>query len=88
MLFRSVFVPGHGDNPGKADDVRAFRDYLSFLRESITRAQEGGARGDAVVKAVLPQIKAKYGDWAFFSFAVPDIQRTDEELRGLKRLPE
>ena len=84
----AVFVPGHGDNPGKADDVRAFRDYLSFLRESIRQAQASGASSDAVVKAVLPQIKAKYGDWAFFSFAVPDIQRTDEELRGVKRLPQ
>jgi cyclase len=83
----AVFVPGHGDNPGKADDVRAFRDYLAFLRASIAKAQAGGASGDAVVKAVLPEIKAKYGDWAFLSFAVPDIQRTDEELRGVKRLP-
>jgi cyclase len=83
----AVFVPGHGDNPGKADDVRAFRDYLSFLRETIAKAQSGGASGDAVVKAVLPEVKAKYGDWAFFSFAGPDIQRTDEELRGVKRLP-
>ena len=84
----AVFVPGHGDNPGKADDVRAFRDYLSFLRDSIAKAQASGASSDAVVKAVLPQIKAKYGDWAFFAFAVPDIQRTDEELRGVKRLPQ
>ena len=84
----AVFVPGHGDNPGKADDVRAFRDYLSFLRDSIATAQAGGAGSDAVVKTVLPQVKAKYGDWAFFAFAVPDIQRTDEELRGVKRLPQ
>jgi hypothetical protein len=26
-------------------------------------------------------------DWAFFDFTTPDIQRTDEELRGTKRLP-
>ena len=84
----AVFVPGHGDNPGKAGDVQAFRDYLSFLRGSIAKAQASGASSDAVVKAVLPQIKAKYGDWAFFAFAVPDIQRTDEELRGVKRLPQ
>jgi glyoxylase-like metal-dependent hydrolase (beta-lactamase superfamily II) len=83
----AVFVPGHGDNPGKAEDLRAFRDYLAFLREAIAKAQASGATGDAVVKAVLPQIKAKYGDWAFSEFAVPDIQRTDEELRGVKRLP-
>jgi cyclase len=84
----AVFVPGHGDNPGKAEDVRAFRDYLSFLRESIRKAQASGANSDAVVKAVLPQIKEKYGDWGFLAFAVPDIQRTDEELRGVKRLPQ
>ena len=84
----AVFVPGHGDNPGKADDVRAFRDYLSFLRESIAKAQASGASSEAVVRVVLPQIMAKYGDWAFPAFAVPDIQRTDEELRGVKRLPQ
>ena len=36
----AVFVPGHGDNPGKADDVRAFRDYLSFLREPLPRRKQ------------------------------------------------
>lgn len=81
------FVPGHGDKAGDAADVRAFRDYLLFLREAITKAQQGGATSDAVLKAVLPQLRAKYGDWAFFDFAEPDIQRTDEELRGTKRLP-
>jgi len=81
------FVPGHGDKAGDAGDVRAFRDYLAFLREAITKAQADGASGDAVLRAVLPQVKAKYGDWAFFEFAEPDVQRTDEELRGTKRLP-
>jgi glyoxylase-like metal-dependent hydrolase (beta-lactamase superfamily II) len=84
----SKFVPGHGDTAGDAADVRAFRDYLVFLREAIAKAQSGGATGDAVVKAVLPQLKAKFGDWAFQEFAEPDIQRTDEELRGVKRLPQ
>jgi len=83
----AAFVPGHGDKAGKAGDVRAFRDYLLFLRQAIAKAQSGGAGSDAVLKAVLPQLKAKYGDWAFPEFAQPDIQRTDEELRGVKRLP-
>lgn len=83
----AAFVPGHGDKAGDAADVRTFRDYLVFLREAIAKAQAGGASGDAVLKAVLPQLKAKYGDWSFFEFAEPDIQRTDEELRGTKRLP-
>jgi cyclase len=81
------FVPGHGDKVGDAADVQAFRDYLIFLREAITKAQAGGASSDAVLKAVLPQVRARYSDWAFFDFAEPDIQRTDEELRGIKRLP-
>lgn len=81
------FVPGHGDKVGVAEDVRAFRDYLVFLRKAIAEAQVGGASSDAVLKAVLPQVKAKYGDWAYFEFAETDIQRTDEELRGVKRLP-
>ena len=83
----ATFVPGHGEKPGDAADVRAFRDYLIFLREAIARAQAGGSSSDAVLKTVLPQLRAKYSDWAFFDFATPDIQRTDEELRGTKRLP-
>lgn len=81
------YVPGHGAKVGDAADVRAFRDYLIFLRQAITKAQTGGASSDAVLKAVLPQLTAKYSGWGFFDFAKPDIQRTDEELRGTKRLP-
>jgi glyoxylase-like metal-dependent hydrolase (beta-lactamase superfamily II) len=81
------FVPGHGDKAGDAEDVKAFRDYLIFLREAIAKAQAGGASSEAVLKAVLPQVRAKYSDWGFLDFAGPDIQRTDEELRGTKRLP-
>lgn len=81
------FVPGHGEKAGDAADVRAFRDYLAFLRDAIAKAQAGGASSEAVLKSLLPQVKAKYGDWSFFEFAEPDIQRTDEELRGTKRLP-
>jgi glyoxylase-like metal-dependent hydrolase (beta-lactamase superfamily II) len=81
------FVPGHGEKVGDAADLRAFRDYLVFLREAITKAQADGAGSEAVLKAVMPQVSAKYGDWGFFDFAGPDIQRTDEELRGIKKLP-
>ena len=81
------FVPGHGSSVGDAADLRAFRDYLVFLRQAIAKAQAGGASSDEVVKAVLPQLSARYRDWAFFDFAKPDIQQTDEELRGSKRLP-
>jgi hypothetical protein len=33
-------------------------------------------------------LKEKYGTWNFFSFAESDIQRTDEELRGVKKIPQ
>jgi glyoxylase-like metal-dependent hydrolase (beta-lactamase superfamily II) len=84
----AVFVPGHGDEEGHAADVRAFRDYFVFLRKSIAAAQSNGQSGDAVVKTVLPALKEKYGTWNFFSFAESDIQRTDEELRGVKKIPQ
>jgi glyoxylase-like metal-dependent hydrolase (beta-lactamase superfamily II) len=83
----AAFVPGHGDNVGSASDVRAFRDYLTFLREAVKQAQARGEKEDVLLKQVLPQIKEKYGSWQFFEFAEPDIQRTDEELRGVERLP-
>lgn len=84
---QATFVAGHGDRNGKAADVLAFRDYLAFLRAAIVRAQASGGGSQAVLQRVLPLVKAKYGDWGFQGFAEPDIQRTDEELRGVKRLP-
>jgi cyclase len=84
----ATFVPGHGDHPGTAADVRAFRDYLTFLRQAISQSQSHGDSSAAVLSAVLPQLKAKYGTWAFFDFATSDIQRTDEELRGTKKIPQ
>jgi glyoxylase-like metal-dependent hydrolase (beta-lactamase superfamily II) len=83
----AAFVPGHGDNVGNASDVRAFRDYLVFLREAVKQAQSRGEKEDALLKHVLPLVKEQYGSWQFFEFAEPDIRRTDEELRGVKRFP-
>jgi cyclase len=84
----ATFVPGHGDHPGTAADVRAFRDYLVFLRQTIVEGQSHGDSSSAVLNTVLPQLKARYGAWAFFDFATPDIQFTDEELRGTKKIPQ
>ncbi len=83
----ATFVPGHGEHTGTAADLRDFRDYLVFLRASISAAQATGLQGQPLVDAVLPQLKAKYGTWAFFDLAQPDILRTDEELRGVKKIP-
>jgi glyoxylase-like metal-dependent hydrolase (beta-lactamase superfamily II) len=83
----ATFVPGHGDQPGHAADVRAFRDYLLFLRRVTAEAQAKGATGDDVVKTVLPQLRAEYGSWGFFDFAEPNILDMDKDLRGTKRNP-
>jgi hypothetical protein len=47
-----------------------------FFVRRLQNAQAGGASSEAVLKAVLPQVRARYSDWAFLDFAEPDIQRT------------
>lgn len=81
------FVSGHGD-VGTADDVRAFRDYLIFLRQQIAQAQQEGKSGQALQDTVLPQLQAKYGSWGFFSnFSKRNIDQTAAELQGTKKIP-
>lgn len=83
----ATFVPGHGE-VGHAQDVRDFRDYLVALREAVGQAQSAGKSGDALVEDVLATLQPKYADWdAFQYFAKRDIQFTDEELRGTKKIP-
>jgi cyclase len=57
----ATFVSGHGDVATVAD-VRDFHDYLVALRENIAKAQAAGKSDQALVDAVLPQIKEKYGN--------------------------
>jgi len=81
------FVPGHGD-PGTAADVAAFRGYLSDLRDWVSAARKEGKTGAALVDAVLPQVKQKYGSWQFFDyFAKRNIADVEAELNGSKRIP-
>lgn len=82
-----VFIPGHGD-PGNASDVAAFRGYLSDLRDWVSAAKKDGKSGSAIVDAVLPQIKQKYGAWQLFDyFAKRNIADIESELNGTKRIP-
>jgi cyclase len=57
----ATFVSGHGDVATVAD-VRDFHDYLVTLREDIAKARAAGKSDQALVDAVLPQIKEKYGN--------------------------
>lgn len=91
MLSRhpeASFVPGHGE-VGRAQDLRDFRDYLAALREAVGAAQSAGKSGDDLVNDVLAKLQPKYGDWdAFQVFDKRDIQFTDQELRGTKKIPQ
>lgn len=85
---RTVFVPGHGE-VGSLTDLDAFRGYLVSLREMVAGPVKEGKAGDALVAAVMPELKAKYGQWGIFQhFATPNILLTAEELRGTKRVPQ
>ena len=84
----TTFIPGHGE-PGNAQSVAAFRDYLKNLREILNGPVQSGKSGDELVAAVLPQLQEKYGQWTFFKyFAKPNILDTAAELRGSKRIPQ
>jgi glyoxylase-like metal-dependent hydrolase (beta-lactamase superfamily II) len=83
----ATFVPGHGEL-GKAADVRAFRNYLTALRQAVADARQSGTSGDALVNAVLPKLKERYGDWGWFQhFAPHNISQTAAELDGTKHIP-
>jgi cyclase len=83
----STWVPGHG-GVANAQDVLVFRKYLADLRAGVSREQAAGKSGDALVQALLPGLKATYGNWGFFSdYAALDIEQTSQELKATKRLP-
>jgi cyclase len=84
----TTFIPGHGE-PGNAQNVAAFRDYLKNLREMVGNPVQSGKSGDELVAAVLPQLQEKYGQWNFFKyFSKSNILDTAAELRGSKRVPQ
>jgi len=84
----AVFVPGHGD-VGNLRDLEAFRGYLIDLRAMVSGTVKEGKTGDALVAAVMPDLKAKYGQWGIFQhFSTPNILYVAEELRGTKRVPQ
>jgi glyoxylase-like metal-dependent hydrolase (beta-lactamase superfamily II) len=83
----STWIPGHG-GVANAQDILTFRKYLADLRADVHREQAAGKSGDALVKALLPGLKSRYGKWGFFNdYAALDIEQTAQELLGTKRLP-
>jgi cyclase len=81
-------VPGHG-GVARPEDVTAFKEYLTDLREAVKRAQADGKSGDALVAAVQPDLLSEYGKWGWSnSFARANILQTADELAGKKRIPQ
>ena len=85
---KATFVPGHGD-VGNAADVRAMAAYITDLRATLAQPVKDGLKDEALVNAVLPQLKQKYGEWNYFDhFAKPNVLDTAKELRGEKKIPQ
>lgn len=85
---KATFVPGHGD-VGTVVEVRAMAAYITDLRAALAQPVKDGLKDDALLNAVLPQLKQKYGEWNYFDhFAKPNILDTAKELRGEKKIPQ
>jgi len=83
-----TFVPGHGE-VGTAADVTALAGYIKDLRGALAQPMKDGLQGDALLNAVVPKLKEKYGDWNYFDhFANRNILDTAKELRGDKKVPQ
>jgi glyoxylase-like metal-dependent hydrolase (beta-lactamase superfamily II) len=83
-----TFVAGHGD-VGNIQDVIAFRDYLATLRKLTADAHLHSNSNEEIVKAVMPALQDRYGQWDFFGyFAEPNILAVAEELNGTKKHPQ
>jgi glyoxylase-like metal-dependent hydrolase (beta-lactamase superfamily II) len=82
-----TFVPGHG-GLARVEDVAAFETYLADLAALTSAARASGREGAALMDDVLPQMRARYGDWASFDYFAPkEIAFMEAELAGTKRVP-
>jgi len=61
---KGTFVPGHGD-VGNAADVQEFAGYINDLRAMMTQPVQDALMGDALINAVMPGLKQKYGPGTF-----------------------
>ena len=83
----TTFVPGHGDI-ANAKDVADFRTYLTDLRRFVIDGRKAGLKGDALVQAVAPKIRAAYPDWTISDRAIAaEVKYMDQELAGTKTRP-
>ncbi len=84
----ATFVPGHGE-VGTVADLTALAGYIADLRSALAQPVKDGLKDEALVSAVLPGLKEKYGSWNYFDhFAKRNILDTAAELRGDKKIPQ
>ena len=84
---RTIYVPGHGD-VADLKDVRDFLGYLLELQKQVSEARHAGLKGNALLSAVAPKLKAAYPDWSISDrAAAAEIGFMDAELAGTKRRP-
>ncbi len=82
----AAFVPGHGE-PGRALQVRFFRDYLTGMRQAAARAMEAGLTGASLVASAREALRPRYGTWTWFDhFAGANLEQTEQEMRGTRKL--
>jgi glyoxylase-like metal-dependent hydrolase (beta-lactamase superfamily II) len=83
----TIYVPGHGD-VADLKDVRDFQGYLLELRIQVSAARQAGLKGNALVDAVTPRLRASFPDWSISDrSAAAEIGYMNEELAGTKRRP-
>jgi glyoxylase-like metal-dependent hydrolase (beta-lactamase superfamily II) len=86
-LAGTTFVPGHGDI-ANAKDVADFRSYLIDLRRFVSDGRMAGLKGDALMQAVAPKIRAAYPNWTISDRAIAaEVKYMDQELAGTKKRP-
>jgi glyoxylase-like metal-dependent hydrolase (beta-lactamase superfamily II) len=86
-LAGTTFVPGHGDI-ANAKDVADFRSYLTDLRRFVSDGRKAGLKGDALMQAVAPKMRAAYPDWTISDRAIAaEVKYMDQERAGTKKRP-
>ena len=74
-----------GSRPWRCRQRAGCRDLPKIsgglARRECAASKPPGKSGDALVQALLPGLKSKYGKWGFFSdYAAADIEQTAQEL--------
>jgi glyoxylase-like metal-dependent hydrolase (beta-lactamase superfamily II) len=76
------FVPGHGQ-VADSTDIQAFRNYLADLTVTVRQAIDSGLTAEQAKEQL--KLPAPYKDFAFQTFAKPNIDDMYKEIQGTKK---